>query len=74
MSECFLKVGRCVFIIFRVIAIVTQSGSHLEISTILRIIHLWSTKTPGRKMASELFCKFIQSIISEIQHLANDYL
>ena len=46
--------GRCVFVICRVLAIVTLSGSHLEISTILRIIHLWSTKTPVGKMTSEL--------------------
>ena len=36
---------------FLVLAIVTLSGSHLEISTIL---HLWSTKTPVGKMTSEL--------------------
>ena len=73
MSEHFLKVNRCVLAICRVIAVVTLSGSHLEIATILRIIHLWSTKTPVGKMASELSVSS-QSIISVIQHLANDYL
>ena len=50
----FEGINRRVLGICRVIAVVTLSGSHLEIATILRIIHLWSTKTPVGKMAFEL--------------------
>ena len=37
---------------------VFYSGSHLEIQTIMRLIYLWSTKTPAGKAQDELqVCK-----------------
>ena len=51
---------------------ISDSGSHLEIQVILRLLHLWSTKTPVGKAQDELkVCRHSFIVSLNLTHLSN---
>ena len=53
-GEHFLKVNSILQYNLVIVVHPNLLGSHLSLLTILRIIHLWSTKTPVGKMLDEV--------------------